>query len=94
MASQSESACSAGDPGSIPGSGRSAKEGRGYPLQHSGLENLQRVGYDFHFSRIFAEIIPWTESLADYSLWGCKESETTGHLSRVIYIGKNKTRSI
>ena len=30
-----ESACSAGDPGSIPGSGRSTGEGIGYPLQHS-----------------------------------------------------------
>ena len=30
-----ESACSAGDPSSIPGSGRSAKEGIGYPLQYS-----------------------------------------------------------
>ena len=30
-----ESACSAGDPGSIPGSGRSPGEGRGYPLQYS-----------------------------------------------------------
>ena len=30
-----ESACSAGDPGSIPGSGRSTGEGIGYPLQYS-----------------------------------------------------------
>ena len=30
-----ESACSAGDPGSIPGSGRSPGEGMGYPLQYS-----------------------------------------------------------
>ena len=28
-----ESACNAGDPGSIPGSGRSVGEGIGYPLQ-------------------------------------------------------------
>ena len=34
-----ESTCNAGDPGSIPGSGRSAGEGIGYPLQYSGLEN-------------------------------------------------------
>ena len=51
-----ESACNAGDPGLIPGSGRSG-EGKGYPLQYSGLENsmdsmdfvsmgLQRGGYD------------------------------------------------
>ena len=30
-----ESACNAGDPGSIPGSGRSARERIGYPLQYS-----------------------------------------------------------
>ena len=34
-----ESACEAGDPGPIPGWGRSLGEGSGYPLQHSGLEN-------------------------------------------------------
>ena len=30
-----ESACRAGDPGQIPGSGRSPGEGIGYPLQYS-----------------------------------------------------------
>ena len=34
-----ESACNAGDLSSIPGSGRSPGEGKGYPLQYSGLEN-------------------------------------------------------
>ena len=34
-----ESTCSAGDPGSIPGLGRSTGEGIGYPLQYSGLEH-------------------------------------------------------
>ena len=33
------STCSAGDLGSIPGSGRSPGEGNGYPLQYSWLEN-------------------------------------------------------
>ena len=33
------SACNAGDPGSIPGSGRSPGEGNGNPFQHSCLEN-------------------------------------------------------
>ena len=55
-----ESACSAGDPGSIPGSGRSPGEGNGNPLQYPCLENLmdgrawgaavmgsQRVGHDW-----------------------------------------------
>ena len=33
------SACNVGEPGSIPGSGRSPGEGNGNPLQHSCLEN-------------------------------------------------------
>ena len=49
-----ESACNAGDLGSIPGLGRSSGEGKGYPLQYSGLENSmdcvsmgsRRVGHD------------------------------------------------
>ena len=54
-----ESACSAGDPGLIPGLGRSPGEGNGDPLQYPCLENLmdrgawwaavlgsQRVGHD------------------------------------------------
>ena len=53
-----DSACNAGDPGSIPGSGRSPGEGNSNPLQYSCLENsmdrggwqasckeLQRVGH-------------------------------------------------
>ena len=52
-------ACNAGDPGSIPGSGRSPGEGNGSPLQYSSLENpidreacqitihgIARVGHD------------------------------------------------
>ena len=34
-----ESACNAGDPGLIPGSGRSPGKGKGYPFQYSSLEN-------------------------------------------------------
>ena len=34
-----ESACSAGDPGLIPGSGRPLGEGNGNPLQYSCLGN-------------------------------------------------------
>ena len=54
-----ESACNAGDLGLILGLGRSPGEGKGYPLQNSGLENSvytefwttqsmgsQRVGHD------------------------------------------------
>ena len=54
-----ESACTAGDPGLNPVSGRSPGEGKGNPLQYSCLENsmdrgtwqpivhgLQKVGHD------------------------------------------------
>ena len=54
-----ESACNAGDPGLIPGSGRSPGEGNGNPFQYSHLENpmdrgawqatdhkITRVGHD------------------------------------------------
>ena len=49
-----ESPCNMADLGSAPGLGRSPGEGKGYPLQYSGLENsmdcivngFQRVGYD------------------------------------------------
>ena len=54
-----ESACNAGDPGSIPGLGRSPGEGNGYPLQYfswkipwtekpDGLQSMgsQRVRHD------------------------------------------------
>ena len=54
-----ESACNAGDPGLIPGLGRSPGEGNNNPLQYSCLENprnrkawcatvhgAQRVGHD------------------------------------------------
>ena len=37
-----ESACNAGDLGSIPGLGSSPGEGIGYPLQYSGLENAMK----------------------------------------------------
>ena len=39
-----ESACNAGDQGSIPGLGRFPGEGNGYPLQYSGMENSVNRG--------------------------------------------------
>ena len=47
-----ESTCNVGDMGSISGLGRSPEEGKGYPLQYSGLGSSmsmgsQRVGHDW-----------------------------------------------
>ena len=39
-----ESASNAGDPGMVPGSGRSPGEGNGNPLQYSCLENSMDRG--------------------------------------------------
>ena len=61
-----ESACNAGDLGSILGLGRSHGRGHGNPLHYSCLENP-------HGQR----------SLASYSPWGRKESDTTERLSTV-----------
>ena len=41
-----ESPCNAGDLSSLPGLGRSPGEGKGHPLQYSGLESP--VGYKAH----------------------------------------------
>ena len=67
-----EFTCNAGDPGSIPGLGRSPGGGHGNPLQYSCLENP-------HGQR----------SLASYSPWGRKESDTTEQLSTHIYHAHN-----
>ena len=42
------SACNVGDPGLIPGSGRSLGEGNGNPLQYSCLENSMDQGATVH----------------------------------------------
>ena len=58
-----QSACNAGDLGSIPGLGRSPEEGKGYLLQYSGLENSMDYAVhgvaksrtqlsDFHFTSL------------------------------------------
>ena len=53
-----ESACNAGDPGSVPGSGRSPGEGPDNPLQYSGLENP-------HGQRSPAGYNPWGHKESD-----------------------------
>ena len=53
-----ESACKAGDPGSIPGLGRSAGEGIGYPLQYSWLSLVAQL-----VKNLPAMWEPWVRSL-------------------------------
>ena len=67
-----ESTCNAGDLGSLPGLGRSPGEGKGNPLQYSGLENSRDCRVhgvaksrtrlsDFHFTRAVLE--EWQEKV-------------------------------
>ena len=77
-----ESACNVGDPGLIPGLGRSPGEGKGYPLQYSGLENsMDYIVHgvansktwlsDFHFCFIDMEMIGGDQGLK-MGKWGVK----------------------
>ena len=59
-----ESACSAGDPGLIPGSGRSAGEGIGYPPQYSWASLVAQLGKNLltmweTWVRSWVGKIPW-----------------------------------
>ena len=49
-----ESACNAGDLGSIPGLGKYPGEGKGYPLLYSGLENAWTVTWQAPLSMKFS----------------------------------------
>ena len=54
-----------GDLGSIPGLGRSPGEGKGYPLQYSGLENPMEcivhgvTKSEFHFTSLLFSVIKY-----------------------------------
>ena len=53
------SACNVGDPGSIPGLGRSPGEGNGNPLQYSYLENSMDRGAWWAAVHVVAQIRTW-----------------------------------
>ena len=91
-----ESACNAGDPGLIPGSGKSPGEGIGYQLQYSWaslvaqlVKNLPAMhGFNPWVGKILwrrerlPTSIPWPgEFHGLYSPWGRKESDMTKQLS-------------
>ena len=88
-----ESACSAGNPGSIPGSGRSWRRDRlptpvflGFPCGSAGKEsacNSEDLGSNPRLGRSPGERKGYPlqysglENSMDYSLWGCIQSDTT-----------------
>ena len=64
-----ESACSVGHLGSIPELGRSPGQGKGYPLQYSGLENSMDRG-------------PWQATLHEVSKSQTRLSDYHFHFSQ------------
>ena len=79
-----ESSCNAGDLGSIPGLGRSPGEGKGYPLQNSGLENsvdciVHGVSKswtglsDFHW-KCYWNLFTISSSKIEETLWAISEA--------------------
>ena len=61
---EKETACNVGDPGSIPGLGKSPGEGHGNPLQYSCLENPMDRGA--WWSTVRGVTKSWTQ-LSDFS---------------------------
>ena len=58
--------CNAGDTGSIPGSGRSAGEGIGHPLQHSWASLVaQMVNNLPAVEEIWVQSLGWEDTLED-----------------------------
>ena len=89
-----ESTCNAGDPGSIPGSGRSAGERKGYPLQYSWASLVAQLVKNppamretwvgktpWRKERILTPVFWPKEFHGPYNPWGHKELDTTGQLS-------------
>ena len=90
-----ESARNVRDPSLIPGSGRSTREGIGYPLQYSwaslvtqlvenlpaGPGSIPRLGRSPGEGKDYPLQCSGLENSMDYSPWGRKESDTTEWLS-------------
>ena len=63
-----ESACNAGGPGSIPGTGRSPGEGIGYPLQYSWASLVgQLVKNPSAMQETWVRSLGWKDPLATHS---------------------------
>ena len=87
-----ECACKAGDPGSIPGLGRSAGEGVGYPLQYSSASVVAQLVINLPaMQETWVRSLGWEDPLEKgktthssilawripWAPWGRKKSDTT-----------------
>ena len=66
-----ESACNAGDLGSIPQLGRFPGEGKGYPLQYSGLENSMASIVSGVTKSQTRQTFTFTWSVNSVNIWVC-----------------------
>ena len=74
-----ESACNAGDPGSVSGLGRSPGEGNGYPLQYSCLENpMNRGAWQ---AKVHGITVSWTQLSDSHT-----HTHTLTHLHTIEYL--------
>ena len=89
-----EYACNAGDPGLIPGLGRSPGEGIGFPLQYSWASFVTQLVNNLPaMQETWVQFLGWEDLLEQgkaihFSIlawrirpWGHKESDTTQRLS-------------
>ena len=60
-----ESACNAGDPGLIPGLGRSPREGIGYPLQYWASLVAQTVENSLAMQKTWVQSLGWEDTLEE-----------------------------
>ena len=93
-----EFTCNAGDPGSVPDSGRIAREGIGYPLQYSWISLVaQLMKNPPGMPETWVGKIPWRKERLPtpvfwpgelhglYSPWCCKESDMSEWLSLSLF---------
>ena len=95
-----ESTCNAGDPSSIPGSGRSTGEGIGYPLQYSWASLVAQLVKNLPaMQETCVRSLGWEDPLgkgkATHSSilawripWGLKELDTTERISLSCNLGE------
>ena len=101
-----ESTCSAGDRSSIPGSGRSAREGIGYPLQYSRASLVAHLWRTFTFagnamgsacwlwywrSACCGEEVGWSLAPALWVALGLRLLSTWASLSASLWMGDFRT---
>ena len=104
-----ESSCNAGNPGLIPGLGRSPGEGIRYPLQYSWASMMAQLVKNPAMRDTWVQSLGWEDPLekrmATHSSilawripwtvypWGCKESDTTEWLTFRSFVGYSWTNS-